>query len=579
MAPTCRIATVLAALGVLLAVAPGASAAPPTCWNAAVWARPGMARTVELYCPRTEHAVLAVAPHASRAELVGQGERMQLRLEPELGAPEHDTLTLHLSGGTGDADQDVSITNVPLSENTAPRCDPVSESERTTGTEPVAIKFHVACRDAEHDDVTLHGSGPGTHVDSPLTIAGGTATSSPPFWRYRPTIAAGTEQASYYAVDALGARSADAPIVVMVGPGVDRLPECRPNPGGSGQTAQPVYTRPGAPRRFALICEDADGDAISPRLVQPPARGDIVRFEAQPPASGYWGTEVWVDAVYVPRGAFEGVDELVVAGAGPRGVGPGQAIAMTARALPENDGLGCALWNPPGTGGDPVTLHAECEDRDGDPVQASIASPPAHGRLSPPVPAVGRYGAVTLDATYRPEPGFSGIDYVTIAATDGSATTTELDFSIRVGGPSGFGYMSLEDLARFMGNAVSAPAPTPVEQARQALGTGAVRFVKNVGEARVYAPRRTVRAASRAGVLALTCLVRCTLSSRSTVAGRTARTARRGVSPETAATLALTPAQRRRAQRAGGARAVFRLEVARTGRAARRATVGVAVAR
>jgi hypothetical protein len=585
MALASRIAILALACGAALATAgPAAAVSPPTCWNAELWARPGSARTVELYCPRNEHAAVSADPASAQLDLLrSDGELIELRLTPAAAAPEHDSFTLHLSGPAGDADQVVQVTSIPLSTNTAPRCDPVTVAQRTSGAAPVAIEMHVLCRDDEHDDLTLTGSGPGTHVDAPLYVAGGGSSVESPFWHYLPTIASGEEHTAYHAVDALGARSADTPIIVRLGPAVDRLPECRPNPSGGG-SPMPVNTRPGQARRFAIICEDADGDAITPRLEQAPARGDIVRFDVGQPMSGYWGNEVWVDVVYQPRSAVEGDDPFAIGAVGPRGAGPAQPMQMVSRALPENLGAGCALWDPTGGGGgEPVTLHAECSDNDGDPLTAAVTTPPAHGRVSAPALTVGRYGATTLGASYVPDAGFVGADLVSITLTDSYGWNLELDFPLRVGnGLATFGPMSPENLALFMAGwrpSEAGALKTPVQQARTALNTGSVRLVTRIGGARVYAPRAAPRAGSKRSVLALTCVSSCTVTSRVTVAGQAARISKLRVVPERATGLALTKAQRGRAKRMRAAGAVFRLTVASEGAKARRATVRVKLRR
>jgi hypothetical protein len=584
MALASRIATLALACGAAVAIAgPAAAATPPACWNAELWARPGSARTVELYCPRSEHAEIAAGPASAQLELLrSDGELIELRLTPTAAAPEHDSFTLHLTGAAGDADQIVQVTSIPLSRNTPPRCDPVTVAQRTSGAAPVPIEMHVLCRDDEHDDLTLTGSGPGTHIDAPLHVAGGGTSVESPFWHYLPTIASGEEHTTYHAVDALGARSVDAPIIVKLGPAVDRLPECRPNP--SGGSPMPINTRPGQARRFAIICEDADGDAITPRLEQAPARGDIVRFDVGQPMSGYWGNEVWVDVVYVPRTPFEGDDPFAIGAVGPRGAGPAQPMQMVSRALPENLGAGCALWDPTGGGGrEPVTLHAECSDNDGDPLSATITTPPAHGRVSAPVLTVGRYGATTLGASYVPDAGFVGADLVSITLSDSHGWSLELDFPLRAGNAvATFGPMSPENLALFMAGwrpSEAGALKTPVQQARTALNTASVRLVKRIGDARVYAPRVAPKAASKRSVLALTCAGACAVTSRVTVAGGAARTSKLRVAADRATGLALTKAQRGRARRMRTAGAVFRLTVTREGAKARRATVRVTLRR
>jgi len=300
-----------------------------------------------------------------------------------------------------------------------------------------------------------------------------------------------------------------------------------------------------------------------------------VRFEAQPPAFGYWGREVWVDVVYVPRTPFEGEDPFTIGATGPRGDGPTQDMAMVARALPENFGAACWLWNPTGSSGDPVTLDAECQDQDGDAIGATISTVPAHGRVTAPAISVGRFGATKLQATYTPDPGFTGADVVSVTVDDAAGWSQELDFPLRVGnGIATFPLMPPSEIAKFMANWRPAEA-TPVEQARSVLKTRSVRFVRRIGDARVYAPRTAPKAATKRSVLALTCPTKCTVTSKVTVAGRAGGSDMRLLSPGAALGLRLTAGQRKRAKRAGGASVVFRLAGAPAGGRARRATVRV----
>jgi hypothetical protein len=125
-----------------------------------------------------------------------------------------------------------------------------------------------------------------------------------------------------------------------------------------------------------------------------------------------------------------------------------------------------------------------------------------------------------------------------------------------------------------------APPVSPIDQARRALGSRSVKLVKTIGAAKVYALRASLPMSSRPRrALAVTCSVRCTVTSAGAVAGASAGTAKLRVKPGRAAalTLRLSAAQRARVHRAGGARAVFRLKVARAAHRARRGTVKLAV--
>jgi hypothetical protein len=585
---------IAALLGGLLALAgPAAAAEPPSCWNTEVWARPGLTREYQLYCPRTERVEVVAEPHGTRFEGLVNGASLKFRLTPDADAPEHDTFTLRLTGPGGSSDEDVRVTNVPLSQNTAPRCEPASTGQRTDGLTAVALEFHVLCWDDEHDDYTLYGNGPGTHLDAPLHNDGGMGGQSVPSWRYKPTIASGQEQTTYYAIDALGARSADAPISVQLGADVDRLPTCGPNGSGWFGDLMAVYSRPGTPRRFSILCQDPDGDAILPSIAAAPTRGDLTSFDRQPASRGWWGTQVWVDVTYVPRTSYEGQDPFSVVGDGIRGPGPAGQMAIVSRVLPENSGSGCG-WSGASTApGTPVTLSGSCNDGDGDRLKATVSSAPVHGHADAPVMSPGRFGDQQFSIAYRPDPGFEGIDVVGVTVDDGAGSPQEIEFDVTVRSPlapappayaigTPFDWPELRPKptgATWLPAAGQATPVSPLDQARRALGTRGVRLVKRIGDASVYGPRVTPTAAASQRALAVTCPVRCSLTSSSTVAGGGAGRAKLRVSPGRAAALVLklSSAQRTRVHRAGSARAVFRLKVARSGRRARRATVRLAL--
>jgi len=354
---------------------------------------------------------------------------------------------------------------------------------------------------------------------------------------------------------------------------VDHLPECRANPTVS-LVPMPIYSRPGATRRFALICEDADGDAIVAQIETPPTRGNLTVFDAQPAfhnSSG--GTEIWVDVTYVPSSPYEGEDPFEISATGPNGEGPATAMAITARLAPDNRHPSCWALDLYTHRDVPATIELQCNDDDGDPV--SVQARAAHGQAGAPASVVGLFGTARVSIPYAPSAGFQGTDLVTIDVDDGLGGQQRFDATVIVSGaagvpyPIGFGNVIQPPAGR-------APLVSPVEQARRALGSRPVRLVKRLGDAGVYALRAAPKVVSaRQKVLAVTCPVRCNVTSSSTVGGRAAGSAKKSVSPGRAVALELklSKAQRSRIRRAGSARAVFRLTVKRTGAKARRATV------
>ena len=166
--------------------------------------------------------------------------------------------------------------------------------------------------------MVIDGAGPGQHLDAPQTIAGGNGGGTHgPTWRYRTATSRGDESTTIWVTDDLGARSDATPLTAQVGPDVDRLPECAPNPGFADPNAAflPIYARPGATRRFGVVCSDADHDPLTVRVGTQPARGALTKFESTELRNYDWGSERWVDAVYQPAGSSHEPDPFTVVAA------------------------------------------------------------------------------------------------------------------------------------------------------------------------------------------------------------------------------------------------------------------------
>ncbi|MEA2386794.1 MAG: hypothetical protein QOJ22_968, partial [Thermoleophilaceae bacterium] len=233
------------------------------------------------------------------------------------------------------------------------------------------------------------------------------------------------------ATDSLGARSADAQLEVTVGPDVDRPPECTPSSYMAADPI-PIWSRPGAVRRFAIGCRDPDGDQFTASLTSPPQRGTLALVEPPDTQYGYWGGERWMDATYVPVDSGLEPDPFTVTASGPRGDGPPGRMAIVPRALPENGGGGCG-WSPAnvpvGVGG---LASVSCSDDDGDPLSAELVSEPLHGTAAPAVVTPGRYGSSDITIPYVPDPGYEGYDCVKVKVTDGNGLVFEIAIDIWV---------------------------------------------------------------------------------------------------------------------------------------------------
>ncbi len=582
------------AAAVLLAQ-PAQAATPPRCENDG-WSRPGLTRTSKIYCSNSERVRVVEQP--SHGRVTGEhfdGYYFRYTLTTHDSAPQTDEFVLEMDGPAGPSREVVRVTNVPLKENTPPRCERVETALRTSGTERAEVEYDANCWDEERDDMTIYGAGPGQHLHSPMAVHNGINEYSP--WWYRTAVTAGPEFTSFWAVDSQGARSNTASVSLMVGPAVDRLPECRPNPASWDPDGFPIFMRPGVARRFTVICDDADGDALDPRVATPPLRGTITHFDADEPQTGWWGVERWIDVTYQPVSDQTDPDPFSVLASTPRGVGLPALMQMVPTAPPTNHYGGCGAYNNSTTPGTPVTIELTCSDEDGDPLTATIIEPPMHGTADDPTIGPWKLGYDTVRVRYTPNESFRGIDLFTVRVGDehGYSYDYELPITVDVAdpppppiewtpGPDPDGWHWSPDAWRrqFENTPPSegqAKAITPAEQARRALRTRSVRLVRRLGSAAVYAPRRPLKAAPRVRALAVTCAVRCNLNSVGGLNGaRAAKRVRTRVTPGRAklVVLRMTPKQRHRLRRTRRAKAVFRIKTrptvgrARSGRVALR---------
>ena len=331
--------------------------------------------------------------------------------------------------------QRVAIHVVPREQNTAPHCGPAAEAQRTNGTAPAVVAFDLFCWDDENDTMVIDGAGPGEHLDAPQTIAGGNGGGTHgPTWRYRTATSRGEESTTIWVTDDLGARSDATPLTVQVGPDVDRLPECAPNPGFADPNAAflPIYARPGATRRFGVVCSDADHDPLTVRVGTQPARGALTKFESTELRNYDWGSERWVDAVYKPAGSSHEPDPFtVVAAANGRTSETKMAIADADEPRWFN-GLGCGTAPARTTDGTPAAVRFSCSDDDGDALLATVTRAPEHGVASQPVLTPARFGDEDVAIAWTPEPGFVGIDTIGVRVADGHGVQMDMTIDLYV---------------------------------------------------------------------------------------------------------------------------------------------------
>ena len=518
------------------------------------WDRPGIERPHELSCERATSAQLAAAPahgHLTGLAFDVESQTAAWRYRPDADAPAEDSFTLRLEGPAGAVTKRVTVHVTPRAENTPPQCRPASAAQRTDGASPAVVALDLYCWDYENDTIVVDGGGPGEHLDGPLTIDGGNGGGAEvPRWRYRTATARGEESTTFWATDDLGARSADTPLTIEVGPTVDRLPACAPTPGFADPDAEflPIYARPGKTRRFGLVCSDADHDALSVKLGTRPARGALTTFAPGGLQDREWGTERMVDAVYRPADASGEPDPFtVVSTANGRTAETRMAIA-NADEPRWFSGLGCATEAAKTTEGTPGVIRFSCTDDDGDDVLATVTRAPQHGAASPPLRTPARYGDDEIAIAWTPAPGFVGIDTLGVRVADGHGVQMDMTLDLYVYARDEAAAPAVPALAASGQPSVGqADAVAPADQARIALGTRDVVLVRRLGDARVFARRSAVRRglAPRTGstALAVTCPLACRLDARVQAPqhrARATRLARTTAQPGRAARLRLS---------------------------------------
>jgi hypothetical protein len=556
----------------------------PFCNSSYAWARPGIERQYGVWCFNVDRAAVTSVPdHVTLSDFALSGRQVTFRLLPDDAAAPSSYLEFEVSGPGGAARAGAYVNVVPLDQNTAPVCEPESLVQRTSGSGPADLAFPVSCTDAENDDFTIQGGGPGTHSDAPVLVRPSAGDVSPSAWHYRTAASSGTEHSTYWATDQFGAKSDAAAIDLEFGPAADHKPVCTRVPWGAF-VADPltVYLRPGATRLFAVGCTDADGDDFTPQLGTPPSRGTITRFDVTPASVYDAGLSRAIYFEYTPASAFEGEDDFTITTTSDRG-STRTGVALITRTIAQDPGRGGARAADRGvTGGDTVDARAECHSPIGDLLTAAVIGGPEHGQAGAPTSSVLPSGDTKIGVPYTPEPGFSGTDQMTLQVSDGHGDSTTVDVAVDVYGhqelppifPPGTTYLD------FLGPPSEPPAPSPgaavgvpFDLARAALGTRDVRAVAKIGAASVFAPRAGLRVVAAQPAIAVACPVECQVGVTSEVlAGKRANRRRHPSRHFTAAPgkaqavpLHLDRAERSRLRKLRNATAVFRLTV-RSGR-------------
>jgi hypothetical protein len=472
-----------------------------------------MTRNVRLSCTGVVSAKLLKPPEHSDISNMSVEEYYGLRFDarPHAGAPRWDEATFELTGHEGTVEQRVRIEVIPTSENSAPICQGDQATKRSDGTGPVDLFMHPYCRDDDGDEFTIYGGPPGTHPQSPKSVPAGESDSN---WMYRTATFSGTETATIWAVDSLGARSADGQLSVTVGPGVDRLPECTPSSWGSGGPYA-IAHRPGQPRRFALICKDADSDPFDVRVSSPPERGALAVFDiGEASFSSYWGAERWIDAAYAPADGSTEPDPFTVTASGANGDGQSHFV-MVPRPLPENSGAGCGWSGAEIRTSTAGVVRVSCNDDEGDPLTAEITTQPRHGTIGPAVITPARYGYDDITIPYVPDSGYEGYDCIEVRISDGHGSELKIAIDIWVKPlPPPLPVVELPPLPTLPPiqlPGVGVPSTRAVVQ--QVLGTDSVKRVQDAAGVEVWArsklSRKELARTGQATGVVVVCTARC----------------------------------------------------------------------
>ena len=109
--------------------------AVPRCYVDTIYARAGLSRDRDVYCPWTDSVELTSAPeHGTISDVELRWGRLHFTHRADDDTPADDSFALRVSGPGGTRTQTVAVVVVPDSVNTAPICDPVEISERTLGS-------------------------------------------------------------------------------------------------------------------------------------------------------------------------------------------------------------------------------------------------------------------------------------------------------------------------------------------------------------------------------------------------------------------------------------------------------------
>jgi len=273
---------------------------------------------------------------------------------------------------------------------------PVAANDTANTTDGVAVTVNVLANDSDPDGDTLS-------VSSVTTPGHGSAAINPDKTvTYSPT-------AGYVGPDSFGYRIGDghggiasATVAVAVAP--------RPNTCPTAD-AKSVSVDEYSSVNFQLTGSDPEGDALTFGIVTAPSHGTVVLQTATGAAS------------YTPNPGYCGADSFTAK------VSDGACDSQPATVSVTVNCNRCPTANPQSVSvdeGSSVSFQLAGSDPEGDALQYTIAQAPAHGVVVLQV--------ATGQATYTPNPGYSGPDSFTFKVSDNrcGADSNEATVSVTV---------------------------------------------------------------------------------------------------------------------------------------------------
>ena len=346
--------------------------------------------------------------------------------------PQHGTLSLNADGSfvytpeadfhgidgfsylANDGSGDSQVATVTITVN------PVNDAPVATGDEYAIDEDAVMTIDAAAGVLANDTDGDGDPLTATLVSgpANGTLTlNADGSFTYTPTANFNGSDSFTYSVSD-GTSSSEATVTLTVNP-LNDIPEAVNDEFSTDEDTELVTAAPGLLGNDT----DADGDAMTVSIVNPPQHGTVTLN-----SDGSFN--------YMPSADFSGVDGFSYIASD--GTASSEVATVTINVNPANDG-------PVGAGDEyttdedtPLAIDAAAgvlandTDADGDPLTAALVAGPANGTLS-----------MNPDGSfnYTPNADFSGSDSFTYSVSDGEVTSDPITVTITVNpandGPAG----------------------------------------------------------------------------------------------------------------------------------------------